>query len=272
MDLINRVFGYLERQINTNRVNWFKTIYFNFRMMPFNQARKLPVYIYSHTRLISLLGSVSFDCTPRKGMVKIGRHRDYYSPLSDTIINIGVRGRVIFNGKCYVSQGTIIIVHGGVLNIGSKVGIGQSVLIDCCQSIKIGYDSRIAFGCKLMDSNHHYIIESDGTVRKKEGEIIIGQHNWIGNNSVANKGCVTSDFTIVSHGSLLNKDYIQKYETVQPMCLAGVPAKMLKTDYQRIFSGEIEKKLEEYFVLHSHEDSVRLNFSLNSNETEDIYY
>jgi hypothetical protein len=93
MNIINKIFGKLEFIVNSRHVNWLTTLYFNFRTMPFSVACKLPVYIYGwNTKIVSLSGTVSFDCTPKRGMVKIGRHRDYYTPITNTILKIGKRG------------------------------------------------------------------------------------------------------------------------------------------------------------------------------------
>ena len=96
--------------------------------MPMKTAFKLPVFIYGYPIISDLSGKVSFTCPPTVGMVKIGKHRDYYSPITKTVLRI--RGGVVFNGKCYIAQGVIINVNSGTLDIGAKVGIGQSVLLD----------------------------------------------------------------------------------------------------------------------------------------------
>ena len=50
-----------------------KTVYFNFKCLPFLQAIKLPIFISHRVILASLKGKIVFDCDNVKtGMVKIG--------------------------------------------------------------------------------------------------------------------------------------------------------------------------------------------------------
>ena len=54
--------------------------------------------------------------------------------------------------------------------------------------------------------------------------IVIGDHVWIGMNVIVLKGVTIGEGSIVAAGSVVNKD-------VPPHCLvAGVPAKVVKTD------------------------------------------
>lgn len=271
-NFINRSFGFIERKLSVNRINWFYTLYFNFRTLPFNIACKLPVYIYGKIELVSLNGSVSFDCIPVKGMVKIGRHRDYYTPPTKTVVKISKLGQIVFRGYCSISQGTIINITDGCLTFGDRVWIGQSVLLDCNNSIQLGEGTGITYGCKLSDSNHHYIIDEDGNIPRIKGLIEIGRYNWIGNNTLITKGCKTTDYTICTHGSLLNKNYPQKYDSDKSMLLAGTPAKLLKVGCERIFPGKLENEIIDFFKTHSNESVMPMHLPQVNNTRELSYY
>lgn len=39
--LINRICSKIERR-SINRINWIRTLYFNFRLLPYRQAKQLP--------------------------------------------------------------------------------------------------------------------------------------------------------------------------------------------------------------------------------------
>jgi carbonic anhydrase/acetyltransferase-like protein (isoleucine patch superfamily) len=109
-------------------------------------------------------------------------------------------------------------------------------------------------------------------VARTEGRIIIGPNNWIGNNTVITKGCVTTSQTICTHGSLLNKNYARVYESDEPMLLAGTPAKLIKKGNIRIFSGDIENTISEFFKQNPDLDTYHLDMPLENNVCELRYY
>ena len=75
MSVLSRICGSLEARINQPRLSILRTIYFNFRTLPFKQAIKLPIFIYGRVRLFGLNGEVIFENTYIKtGMVKIGKN------------------------------------------------------------------------------------------------------------------------------------------------------------------------------------------------------
>lgn len=56
--LINRVFSYLESRSSNTCISLFKTLYVNFRTLPFKQAIKFPIYIYGRVKFYSLEGDI----------------------------------------------------------------------------------------------------------------------------------------------------------------------------------------------------------------------
>ena len=54
------------------RANLIKTIYFNFRVLPFHQAIRFPFLIYRHVYLKSLSGKIVFTVPVHSGMAKVG--------------------------------------------------------------------------------------------------------------------------------------------------------------------------------------------------------
>lgn len=133
--------------------------------------------------------------------------------------------------------------------------MGQSVLVDCNKMISIGDCTSITYNCTLSDSNHHYTINENNVVFRKDGEIHIGTFNWIGNNSFICKGTVTSYGTLCAHGSLLNKNYTEINN--RPVTLAGAPAKIVARGYKRIFDSRTEYKIDCYFSNHKEDDCIK---------------
>ncbi len=250
--ILNKIFSRFERKFYKRKVNWFATYYVNFRTLPFKVAKRLPIYVYGKFKCLSLDGSVSFDgVTPYRGMIKIGRHKDNYI-LSDSIfMHIAMGGGIVFRGKCSIATGSILRVSSGAtLVFGDKVWVGQGVLFDCNCKIDIGDGSSITYNCRLSDSNHHYIIDTErNSINNKNGVIKIGKYNWIGNNTAIVKGTVTPDWTVATHNSLINKNFEKDCNHEHSIVLAGIPAKIIAFNKRRIFNSEIESNLDRLFLL-----------------------
>ncbi len=76
MSVLSRICGSLEARINQPRLSILRTIYFNFRTLPFKQAIKLPIFIYGRVRLFGLNGEVIFENTYIKN--GYGKNRQKY--------------------------------------------------------------------------------------------------------------------------------------------------------------------------------------------------
>ena len=79
--------------------NIIKTLYLNFKKLPFNQAIKLPIWIYGKITFRSLRGDIVIDSDRiYSGMIKIGK-RDYYvnTGIPQTILTLN--GILKFNGN-----------------------------------------------------------------------------------------------------------------------------------------------------------------------------
>lgn len=134
--------------------------------------------------------------------------------------------------------------------------------------VTIGDFTRITFGCLVIDSEFHFVINMEnGSVGTTRYPIKIGRYNWIGNTSVIKKGTVTPDYTIVSNGSMLTKDYsdIPKYSI-----LLGVPAKLKATGFRRIYNDKVDKNLQDYFMSHPCERKTTLPIEKGDEDCNNI--
>lgn len=272
--LFNKLCLRFERCFSSPHLNLFATIYINFRLLPFSQACKFPIYIYGTIKFVQLQGLCVFqNCKIIRGMIKIGRHNDYYTVPGKNTLFIQ-NGVLIFHGYCNISSGILIKLINGKLSIGDKVWFGNSVTIDCSHEIFIGDGCSITFNCLLSDSNHHYVVDENGKVKRKEGKIFLGRYNWVGNNSKIMKGTSTTDGTIITHGSLVNKDFLfttppHENSLHLPMAensfiLAGIPAKIIGYGSCRIFDSKIEKKIDDYFKQNPQQITFKFEKSLVS--------
>lgn len=255
--VINRLFGLIERKLTARWFNPFATLYLNFRTMPLRVAYRLPIYVYGRVKYYNLNGSIEFNCEVRRGMVKMGRHDDNYtlSPFGELYIDKS--SKIIFSGYCSVSAGYIWKVWtGGILHIGNMNSFGSSCTIICSNNVTIGNCNRIAFNSLIMDTNSHYTINLNNfQVKRTEGKVEIGDKNWIGNNSRLNKGCRIGSGCLVGASSTVNKNFLQ----CKNVLLAGTPAVVKFEGITRCFSYAIEKEISTFFNKHPDTDTMILD-------------
>lgn len=117
----------------------------------------------------------------------------------------------------------LTVSENAKLTLGHSSYVNNESVIECFAEIKIGDDCAIAERVVIRDSDNH-IIKRDGY--KKSAPIIIGNHVWIGMNSVILKGVTIGDGAIIAAGSVVSKD-------VPPHTLVGgVPAKVIKENVE----------------------------------------
>ncbi len=246
---IHDIWERLDFVLSNRRVNWVKTILFNFRTLPFKTACKLPVYIYGKVQFRTLAGKVDFqDCEPKRGMIKIGRHGDYFSIPNKSYIWLGKNAKIIFRGPCYMGYNLLLRVESGILDIGEFTGFGTNYRIICFNHIKIGRHVRMTFDGKVVDSNCHYVINTvTNQIRKNTTKIEIEDFCWIGNNTTIMKGVILPKYSIVASGSLLNKNYKKEVVENAPLFLAGSPAKVKGYGFKMVLSLTRENEIKNYF-------------------------
>ena len=103
------------------------------------------------------------------------------------------------------------------------VFIGTDVLFDNLKGTKtvIGKNVTITTGTKII--NHFPILSKDGVTEYKTGDVIIGDHVFIGMNSLIIKPVTIGNGVVIGAGSVITKD-IPDYAIV-----GGNPAKVIGT-------------------------------------------
>lgn len=215
--------------------NYWAIFYFNFKMLPFKQAIKLPFVFYYSTRFESLSGKIILDnnCISR-GMIKIGGRGSEMFPHTVTIIDL--KGVLIINGKVEIGHGCLLrIEKEGSVSFGDHVRIGALTKIFCVKKITFKDEIDFSWECQIFDNNFHYIRNVvSKEIEPISGEIQIGSNNWFGNRITVMKNTNTPDSFIVASNSLCNKNYsdFPPYSVV-----GGVPVKLIGSGKQRIFEN-----------------------------------
>jgi galactoside O-acetyltransferase len=143
---------------------------------------------------------------------------------------------------CSLSIGQKSIVHASItfdrpgsrLEIGARTFVGASRLV-CAESISIGDDVLIAWGCTLVDHDSHSLAwkhRLNDVVEWGEGRkdwthvarspIVIADRAWVGFNVIILKGVTIGEEAVVGAGSVVTRDVPSR--TV----VAGNPARPIR--------------------------------------------
>ena len=227
------------------RVNLRKTFYLNFKMLPFRQAKYLPLFVYGKAKFREMKGQIVIQGRLSPGMIKIGANRDYVKtsvPLTYWVIN----GKMVFDGNDirFLNGGYVCVSKNGTLTIGGRSIIGSDYKIMCFDKIRIGEFARIAYEVQICDTSFHYISVSGEKPIPLAKPIVIKNNVWIGNRSTISKGTYLPAYSIVAQGSLVNKSFL---ETGEEIFIAGMPASLKKKGMRQIFDEEEQRMLDKEY-------------------------
>ena len=202
-----------------------KSIYVNFRLLPFKQAVFLPIIVSRKTKLRSLSGKAHLTKV-KTGIVRIGfggtDMMDYRYERSI----LKITGDIYFQGKTKIGVGAKIMVSGK-LTLGNSFDITGDAMIICAKEIQIGDNCMIAWQSILMDTDQHAIYDEKKSVINQDKPIIIGNNVWIGAKSFILKGSILPDGCIIGANTTITKEFTQ-----QKAVIAGNPAKIIKENIQ----------------------------------------
>lgn len=186
--------------VNTVRMNWH---YFGWRGV-------LHWYIIASRNLMieNLNGSIEVLEKKYRGCIKIGLKR---VGICDARYERGLwnnSGTITIRDLADFGSGTRI-VNSGYLQFGSLFMAKANCKIICHKKITFGDNVLISWDTLVMDSDHHKIFRMDEPTLQVNSprEICIGNHVWIGCNSIILKGTTIADDVIVAAGSLTSGDY-----------------------------------------------------------------
>lgn len=233
-------------------VDSLATWMFNLRCFDLRTALKRPVFIYNDVQIITL-GKVIIDAKHiHKGMIRIGN----WPVKAHNKTKIHQSGTIIFHGACEI-WGGITIQGCGILEFGDNSRIAESCQIMCDKHVKIGNNVSVGYETTFMDTDYHFVIDTvSHTVHPKKGEVIVGDGTWISSTCKIMKGSRLPMNSVVSGGSLVNKDFSDE----EPCTVfVGTPAKPVKRNKRRIFNKKAEADISRYFNEHPDEKTKVLD-------------
>ena len=238
------------RSVFLKNVNWTQTIRFNFRMLPFQEAKHLPIWLYGKVDISHCCGKIQWlhGTLPQKtGSWKIGdgswAEDDHLCPHLSII---DIRGNLILGENGVIRNGINMRVYGNFI-LHNNLYIGDNSKVYCQNSITIGENTHASWEVQLMDTNIHYVVHDDSYVERLAKVITIGSHCWIGNRAVISKGTRLGDYSIVASSSFVNKDFGDEKGCIY----AGMPARKKAENCRRIFEDEelnYIRKIDKWFA------------------------
>lgn len=229
-----------------SKVNWLKTLYFNFKMFPWVVAKKFPVIFYGKVSFGDLTGQVIFNCPIQKGMVGFGQ-RFELPRKAKGIAEFSVAGKLVFNGPMHIGKDVFFHVgKNAYCELGYMSALGSDIKFICTEKIVLGDWTGIGYESQIIDTNAHPMKNTEtGQLYSMTAPIILGSHNAVSNRVSFMPGTKTPDFCVIASNSLCNKDYTDLGDNT---LIGGIPAKLIKRNYARDWENEKES-LKKYKVI-----------------------
>lgn len=222
------------------KIRFLYSLYFNFKHLPFEQAKKFPIRFYKKS--YATIGKnakivLTDEFFANKGIVKIGfAAKDFEYGCETTHLSIPT-GEFIINGKIELRCGCHLDIRGLFIT-GDDVLFGPRCRIRIHNKAEMGNEVRIAHETQIFDSNFHYTenISQPGFIPISR-PIYIGSRCWVGNRCTMGPGTYLPNYTTVTSNSLVNKNFstLSPYSTI-----GGIPAKFIREGYTRVWDTKRE--------------------------------
>ncbi|OIQ17304.1 MAG: transferase [Flavobacterium sp. MedPE-SWcel] len=221
------------------KINWVKTLYFNFKKFPFSIAKKLPVFFYGKVKFQDIGGEVVIDAPIKRGMVGFGQPYEKMTVHKGTA-EIAISGKLLFKGHVQFGKDYFLFVkEGAVAQFGHMASMATGGKVICTHKVTLGDYARIGSESQIIDTNFHPMIDTvTGEKFPMTASIRLGDYNYIGNRVSIMLGTTTPDYCTVASNTLCNKDYSEYGNNV---LIGGIPAKLLRENTSR--DWEYEKEL-----------------------------
>lgn len=223
-------------------INWTKTLYFNFKKLPFPIAQKLPIYFYGSVKLKNISGRVSINAPIKSGMIGFGQSYEIITRSKGTA-ELSLEGEIILNGHVQFGKDYLIhVAQNAILEIGNMSSLGHSGKIICFDKIILGNFARIGYESQLCDTTAHQMIDTVTCIKYPlTAPIKLGSYNYISNRVTILSKTITPNFCTVASNSLCTKDYTSLGENI---LIGGIPAKLIKNNISRDWDGEMSQMNE----------------------------
>ncbi len=220
------------------KINWVKTIYFNFKKFEFAIACKLPVFFYGPVRFQNISGDFIIEAPIKRGMIGFGQPYEK-TTVHRGIAELAVEGKMIFNGHVQFGKDYFIYVApNATAQFGHMASMASTGKIICTHHVTLGDYARIGSESQVIDTTFHQMTDTiTGEKLPIDGPVILGNFNYVGNRVSIMKGTVTPDYCTIASMSVCNKDYNGLGQNVM---IGGIPAKLIRKNTCRDWEGELD--------------------------------
>lgn len=157
-------------------------------------------------------------CSFYKKLQKAYQKQNYYNYRKKFS---GINPNFVFNGE------EIKIYGNGEISLGENSYIGSYSTIQLTDGTKvsIGNNTAISHNVRIYTSNRNPmdIIQKKDSVEIEKGDVIIGEHCWIGANVFICHGIIIGDYSVIGANSVVSKNIPSN------SIAAGAPIRILKS-------------------------------------------
>lgn len=206
-----------------------KTVYFNFRVLPFRKAIRMPFIVSKNIKLEGVnrdtfvVNETHGSLATASMRIGFGESKNARRESSKGLISIGKNGKIVVGSGLGLSQGCVLIANEARLTLGDNFRCNYSTTIDCYgEDITIGNDVVCGWNVTIRNGDGHRVVV-DGESHKAKKKISIGNHVWLCANATVLKGANVGNNSVVAYGSLLTKT-----EDKENVLYGGTPAKVIR--------------------------------------------
>ena len=215
-----------------------KTLYLNYRCLPFKDAVKLPFIVMGSTSLCGIKKkNIKIEGTVHTGMIRVAAQKTSKRGLPvnrKTSIIVDNGGSITFCGDTSIGAGTSVCAHGGKIRLGNKFSCNINCFLYSMESIETGSDVLLGWNINIRDNDGHPLYQNGEIINPNKG-VRLGDRVWIASYVDIMKGVCLADGTAVGTRSLVTKSFPQPNTLI-----AGSPAKIIKEDI--IWDYEFDKR------------------------------
>lgn len=193
---MNKIKEYLRFLRRIRIIKYFYLNYFCKKIIRVDNSKIIPyknavIDIETGARIYIVNGDIEIGCNLLKGSREETRIR--------------LRENAVWgsNGGCKISYGSTIEILKGALLDSKYFTVNSNSILIAAKKISLGQDVMIARNVVIYDSDFHEIYY-EGIKGNRSKDVIIGEHVWVGTNSIIlkgvnlKKGCVVAANTIVT--------------------------------------------------------------------------
>lgn len=199
----------------------FKTIYINFKTLPFATAIKFPILCGKKVRLKNLHKGCIL-CRNSFASVRFGLDGGSWDMNTGkiSVLSFGNKGQLICDGLVNVCSSFIINISG-VVHFGDNFSSNTGFLLSCEKEISFGKNALLGWNVTMIDGDGHKILKNNEKINQAKS-IIIDEHCWLAANVTILKGVHLLPNTVVPMGCTVTKS--------SPIsnCIYGVANKVIK--------------------------------------------